>query len=90
LSIKALTCHIAFVTVISILTKTLEAKTGAALDGGMAEKNNLQVGGEGILVLLISLEECEVFRRALGLVWPFHAPLEGLRTVLDLVPVTQG
>jgi hypothetical protein len=49
---------------------------------------NPQVRRKGILVPLFGLEESPMFHRALVLVRSFHAPLEGWRRVLDLVPAT--
>jgi hypothetical protein len=43
----------------------------------VAEGENPQAGKEGVLVPLIGLEESLIFHRALVLVRPFHAPLEG-------------
>jgi hypothetical protein len=51
-------------------------------------KKNPQVRREDVLVPLIGLEKSPMFHCALVLVRPFHAPLEGLRRVLDLVPAT--
>jgi hypothetical protein len=45
---------------------------------------------EGVLVPLIGLEESPMFHRALVLVRPSHATIEGWMRVLDLVPATRG
>jgi hypothetical protein len=66
----------------------MEAKTDTALDGCLAEGENPQVRRECVLVPLIGLKESPMFHRALVLVRPFHAPLEGCRRFLDLISAT--